>query len=38
MGPRQMEHLAMVCSFDEAVYAAWELDGDALLVFYAAGN
>lgn len=35
VGPGQREHLALVCPFQAPVYAAWELDGDALLVFHA---
>lgn len=36
VGPGQQEHLALVCPFDDPIYAAWELDGDAVLVFHAA--
>ena len=36
VGPNQQEHLALVCPFDDPIYAAWELDGDAVLVFHAA--
>lgn len=32
----QREHLALVCAFEETLYAAWELDQDAVLVFHAA--
>ncbi|BDU74452.1 WD40 repeat domain-containing protein [Mesoterricola silvestris] len=36
VGPDQGEHLALVCPFDDPLYAAWELDRDAVLVFHAA--
>ncbi|WP_306598930.1 WD40 repeat domain-containing protein [Geothrix sp. 21YS21S-2] len=36
VGPSQQEHLALVCPFDDPIYAAWELDGEAVLVFHAA--
>jgi len=35
-GPDQRDHLALVCPFDEPIYAAWELDQGAVLVFHAA--
>lgn len=35
VGPCQREHLALVCPFEESVYAAWELDEGAVLVFHA---
>lgn len=33
--PKRREHLAQVCAFEETVYAAWELEHDAMLVFHA---
>jgi len=36
VGSAQKEHLALLCPFDEHVYAAWELDAGAVLVFHAA--
>jgi len=35
VGAGQQEHLALVCTFEERLYAAWELDRDAILVFHA---
>jgi hypothetical protein len=37
VGPACTAHTALVCAFEEAVYSAWELDGEAVLVFHAAG-
>ena len=36
VGSAQREHLALLCPFEEQVYAAWELDAGAVLVFHAA--
>ena len=38
VGPRQEDHLALICPFDKPIYAAWELDREVLLVFHAAEN
>ena len=35
VGPGQKEHLALVCPFEQPIYAACELDQDAMLVFHA---
>lgn len=36
VGPTHKEHLALVCPFEEQLYALWELERDLLLVFHAA--
>jgi hypothetical protein len=35
VGTSPEEHLALVCTFEEPIYAAWELDPDVVLVFRA---
>ena len=35
VGPGQKEHLALVCPFEQPIYAACELDHGAMLVFHA---
>lgn len=35
VGPACTGHTALVCAFEERLYAAWELDQDAVLVFHA---